>query len=694
MRESLKDYLFGRGYFVADGGVQEHAASSVVALARLFNIRVDKRPELATPNMIRVAARNLGHSVPQPFYKGFPQSVRELGIDELIVDRLVHYNTTYGMGDFSQAGHSILERDIVRPCLDEKTAIRPMEILVPEEAEAKLRAWAHAALASTRPLSRDTYLMVYATLVDLDMEVTSCPCKDTVSQLIIDTRDVSLAGLLKLSDVLRLVELMWFARTGARTIRKLNLPNRDRKLVGAVLDHILSTCGDESGQNVPNIRIDVRTCYERRKDWCGLLHHIHYRPHGNVAEQFVRGMRQGRNRSVYATFEAQLAAGDVRAACATLAREKGAGAVLRHLDHLLSRCASEAEAAFVLDALATTNKVLLIQLLLHYANYHEDGQRTFRFASFGMMCVHLETEDEATRRASHVPAPLRMQAQRHLRAILADACASTLGKVYVDEGMRLMALPLQESTTMGGVGVLAKGSRIALPQAKAVRAFTYWERVDDIDLSAIGLTDDGRQVEFSWRSIGATHGDAIVYSGDQTSGFYGGSEYLDVDLEAFRAAYPDVHYLVFCDNVYSGVPFDECVCKAGYMLRDDVCSGEVFEPKTVKSSFAVVGKGTFAYLFAIDLMRNEFVWLNAARMSGARIAGTTRLDFLVDLLRTTEVISLYDFACLLAHEVVDDPQEADVVFSDTLPNAGITLREGAELIRSTDFERVIELLNS
>ena len=53
-------------------------------------------------------------------------------------------------------------------------------------------------------------------------------------------------------------------------------------------------------------------------------------------------------------------------------------------------------------------------------------------------------------------------------------------------------------------------------------------------------------------------------------------------MNEFRKEYPDVHYMIFCDNVYSRVNFDKCFCKAGYMTRDIEDSGNVYEPKTVK----------------------------------------------------------------------------------------------------------------
>jgi hypothetical protein len=305
-----------------------------------------------------------------------------------------------------------------------------------------------------------------------------------------------------------------------------------------------------------------------------------------------------------------------------------------------------------------------------------------------MMRVHTETPNESLSRTTAIEERIARRVRLRLRQELERVSKGTLGKVYIDRDMMRIALPLQEGTSMGGVGTLPRGSRLKIPEGKKVRAFTYWERVNDIDLSAFVLYEDGSQDEFSWRTW--SYGESITYSGDQVSGHEGGSEYFDIDLDLFEVEYPEsARYILLCDNVYSGVPFDKCLCKAGYMMRDRDDSGEVFEPKTVKSSFTVTCPSTFAYLFGIDVKTREFVWLNMARDSRERIAGETSMSFLWDYLEIAEVINLGDFAWDLATEVVDDPREADVVFSDK----DEPLREGAELIRSCDMERLIQLLN-
>jgi hypothetical protein len=86
---------------------------------------------------------------------------------------------------------------------------------------------------------------------------------------------------------------------------------------------------------------------------------------------------------------------------------------------------------------------------------------------------------------------------------------------------------------------------------------------------------------------------------------------------------------------------------------------------------------------------NKIIWLNVARDSSERIAGTTSISFLIDYLTIVKVISAYDIYTMLATEVVDNPLDADVVVSDE----EIAVKEGTEVIRSYETEKLLPLIN-
>lgn len=702
MEQIFRDYLFQKHVLVReDGGREEHVLETLFALANLFGVRITEGKDLAQSGMIAYVSRQLGEDVPKPFYQGFPESVRRLSPDQLLFDQLVHYAITYGFGHFDQAGHSLFEDSFERLAFREDCEIKDFSILTEEAAVEKLKESAANLLEGTRPLNDVQFDVICQLVRSCDYQVERCASKNTAVRLLVTLRDRRFARFLVLPDLIKVVEEIHYRDYGSEDVRKLNLRNQDRKFVTALLDDFLARGKDY-----------VPDCHEKKAVWCGLLHHIHYRPKNETGRQFVEAMRGKENQSVYAQFERAMARKDVREAVDQLKSGKGAGAVLRNLNYIVSRMEREEDLTYVLDNLDTKNGILLMQLLLRYA-HHEDIEhlsgRTFKFTKFNQMKIHAETEEEVNRRKSLITREeteaIRVFAQTKLKSLLKNQ----LGKVYVDPAMKNMALPIQENTAQGGFGVLAKGSRLRIPEGKKIRAFTYWEKVNDIDLSVFGIDEEGRQTEFSWRTMAGRQSAALTYSGDETSGYKGGSEYFDVDVEEFRRIYPGIKYLVFCDNVFSGVPFDKCFCKAGYMLRDVEDSGEVYEPKTVQTSFLINCNSTFAYLFGIDLETNDFLWLNVSRSGDVTVAGTTDLRFLLDYFHVTEVLNVYSFFEMMATELVEDPAEAEVIVSDAyMPDQKASLDSDSpdqeessvsdspkvpEIIRSYDFERILALMN-
>ena len=217
------------------------------------------------------------------------------------------------------------------------------------------------------------------------------------------------------------------------------------------------------------------------------------------------------------------------------------------------------------------NPVLLIQLLLQYNEPQKEGvARNFVFNKNHRMRVHKETADEVSRRKSVLNPATMDKTRNYLYELLREQLKDRIGKVWIDPAFKKIAVPINMTASQDGYGTLPIGSRVDIPEGKFIRAFTYWEKVDDIDLSCFAIDRNGRKEEFSWRNMYAKQSEAIAFSGDQTRGFEGGSEYLDINIEAFKREYPQYKYIVFCNNVYtSSGAFNKCFCKAGFMIREE-----------------------------------------------------------------------------------------------------------------------------
>ncbi len=682
-----KYYLFDKHILVNDEAEvsTEDQFETLFSLANLFNIRIVKGEKLVSKDMIRVASMKLGVNVPEPFYRGFPQTVRELTTDQLIFDQLLSYVKTYGIGNFSEATHSIFEKQFERAAFQEKTTIKEFTVIDEKEAEATLAEYVNNLLAGTRPLSNEQYNLVSNYIVAYKFTPSNVASKNTAMKLLMDTKNLEFTSYLYMSDVIKMVDELNYKYYGNTNMKKLNLRNQDRKFIISVIEKIF-----ESG------RVDIRDCYEKKKLWNGLLHHVHYKAKSAEAQQFLDAMRGGENHSVYSEFEKAMAEKQIMQALEILRSGKGSGAVLRNLNYIMSRCESIEDLERVINSLDTKNVIILIQLLIQYSQYKTAAQaRTFIFTKYNMMKAHTETDEEQKKRKSVISEGQVNMMVNKLTEILTNLLKNRLGKVYIDPDMVNYALPIQENTSMGGFGVLAKGTKIKLPETKKLRAFTYWEKVDDIDLSVFGISDDGKRTEFSWRTMAGLQSPAIKYSGDETSGYNGGSEYFDIDMEKMRKQYPDIHYMIFCNNVFSGVPFARCYCKAGYMTRDLKDSGKIYEPKTVQSSFFVDCESTFAYLFGLDLKSNEFVWLNVGRSGDFTVAGNSSMNFLTEYFHVTEVINVYTFFEMMATEVVDNMLDADIVVTnkDVHFDENDEAAKKIEVIREYDFEKMIKLMN-
>ncbi|MBO5866646.1 MAG: hypothetical protein J6Q55_01140, partial [Clostridia bacterium] len=611
------------------------------------------------------------------FYKGFPETVRKLTTDELLFDQLLHYFTTYGLGLVDEPGHSLMEEAFERTAFKEDCKIKEFKIVDEQTAIEEVKAYVQNLLLSSRPLNAGCYQVVREAIADYDVTFDQCACKDTAIKLLLDERNPVYSKFLYLNDFVKLVEYLNYYDYTNLDIKKLNLKNKDRVFLTKVLDRLLDT----------NFSID--TCMEKRQAWVGILHHIHYKPKTAKACKFADAIFKGANTSALSRFEKLMADGNIKGAVDLIIKEKGSAGLLRKLNYILSRCTNEENTKYVLDRINSDKTIVVIQLMLQYANYRSASNRVFKFPKFNLLRVHNETNSEMAHRRSIIGKNTVATIVTLLQQTLANNLKGKLGKVYVDEGMKNIALPLQETASFTGYGNLPKGSKIKLEDGKKIRAFTYWEKVNDIDLSIIGITKDGERREFSWRTMAFKQSDTITFSGDQTSGFNGGSEYFDINLDKMKQYYPKYRYYVLCNNVYSSQHFSEVFCKAGYMTRDVVDSGEVFEPKTVASSYLINCDSTFAYLYAIDVVNKEIIWLNLGKNSNQHVAGLDDNSFLFDYFNVTDTINMHSFFTMLATEVVTDSKEADVVVSDL----AVETKEGATVIHSYDTDVVLAMLN-
>lgn len=251
-----------------------------------------------------------------------------------------------------------------------------------------------------------------------------------------------------------------------------------------------------------------------------------------------------------------------------------------------------------------------------------------------------------------------------------------LGKVYVDESISKYIVPTSQRNASKTLKSVARGSRFSIAEnTNYIRSFIYWKEPKgertDLDLSAVFFDKDLDVIDtvsyYGLKSVVLNS----YHSGDITSAPNGASEYIDIDL--VRLAENNVKYVAIMVNSFTHISFcDLPECFAGFMEREDIKSGEIYEPKTVVNKADITTSSEQIMPMIIDVDNREVVWadltipasfsVNNVESSKNRI--TVSVKSMLNMIKP----NMYDLAMLhvLARgELVSSKEEADVVFSLT-----------------------------
>lgn len=666
MKETFKKYLFDKNILVNDGATEndeELESLLCTALMAKYGYNVVSGAELMSKPVFDYVAKQIDFKPTEPFYKGFPESVKKLCPEERLFDQLWSYYKTYGLDNFSEEQHSVCESPVERITLLKSFTTKNVKILNETDAEKELESLLQGLCDQTRPMSEYQFAVLVEAIREYDMFMFKFASANTAIKVLLETRDLRYAekysAPLELSHFPKIVEELNYKVYRNNDIKKLNLKNQDRKFLINVLKILIT-----NSYNDFNLISDYQmaVCVEKRAIWKGILYHLHYKDNRLsfiYSQKVFSGMSE---------FEWFMAGENTYGAASILKYRKGTSAVLRNLDYIVSRTKEFSEVENVLDLLKEDfNPIILMQLIQHYNDYNRkpNEARSFSFNKFNMKRSHRETGEEVKRSKSHLDELEVRNLKDYFTKFFYELTGKKkAGKVYLEDGMKDITIPLDMATSNGGVGCLPTGSRMAIPNGAIVRAFTYWEKVNDIDLSCWLVDKDFENIKkFDWNSWikrGYHYANwdlnAVTFSGDQTSGYNGGSEYFDIDIDKVMETYSTSKYMIFFNNVYSGVKFKDVFCKAGYMLRDKFNSGEVYEPKTVQTAFKITADSTYCALFAIDLQNREMIWLNQNVDSNSRCSFTNDNSWVKKYLNLAKYLNVYKLFENVG-ERVNDPKE-------------------------------------
>ena len=307
--------------------------------------------------------------------------------------------------------------------------------------------------------------------------------------------------------------------------------------------------------------------------------------------------------------------GDVNVAVSKLIKKPSVFA--RTLDKLL-RDSSAEEYKFDIEGFESIVKKIeskvLIQLLGHFKGrkLNETSKRlvvTAGSKSKTLLAPPLPALDD--NRTAEVKEVIRLA----LEAKFCERALLKSRKLFIQPEARQILLPLQLASTSEDKRTIARGSRVPLDllpedsEKSILRMFIHWLG-QDVDLSALMLSEDFTRTEpvayYQLETPFAWHSGDFTFAPPPD----GASEFIDVDLD--RALELGFRYVSMDVRVYSGPTFlHHEQCFAGFMLRKEATSGEIFEPASVWSKFDITHDGKSTVLCLFDIKTRQMIWIDS-----------------------------------------------------------------------------------
>ena len=253
-----------------------------------------------------------------------------------------------------------------------------------------------------------------------------------------------------------------------------------------------------------------------------------------------------------------------------------------------------------------------------------------------------------------------------------------LGKVYIDPELKKFPIPFAGRSASKSLRQLTRGSRLPIGEGNTVRFFMWWKEsvatgTVDIDLSAVMYDADWNYLEhISWTNLKSAKYRA-AHSGDFTSAPDGASEFIDLDLASilnYGGRYVVASVLSFTNQPFSELP----ECFAGWMIRQNPNSGEIYEPQTVRDKVDLTANSAICIPAIIDLQQREIVWtdMSLSRHPSWRVVGNNvessqngiaLMGKAITDLQPPTLEQLFKLHARARGELVSTAEQADSVFS-------------------------------
>lgn len=533
----------------------------------------------------------------KPMYPNFPAQVMEMDESKLYVNAMLHYwgsAISDAVGDPSIVLLPESEKEERQP-LDEKVKLKVIDLGSMEDFHSILTnlAGSNASLSTS---DRNILMWMCQTFDARSLLPESIPQKEILASLVVwlDCPDYLTSRLKTATDVLRVAVALSGGDVSLATKTKF------KSLKKSVRRFLLSA--------LENCKVITEDMLRYPEVWKRLGHNLH--PGDYKFKKVNEAFDIVRNDKPFATYnskvESAILNGEIKSIIALLSERPGVFA--RRLDHVLRTSPQSKVAKAFLEVAPDVATPLLLQVHHHFKTRNSQVLRAY-----------MPKGSVAKVQVDETPLPELDPELAHMvstgtRRVLVNRFAElpALGKVYLDDDLRDYVVPVSQRSASKALRTLARGSRIDLPDGDCIRFFLWWKNGQDrtdIDLSG-SIYDAGfRKVSdiafYNLKDWGCCH------SGDITSAPNGACEFIDFTIS--KLIERRGRYVIMALNSYTSQPYcDLPECFAGWMVRQQPQSGEVFEAKTVQNKVDLAANTTVCAPVVIDLVKRKVIWADLA----------------------------------------------------------------------------------
>lgn len=653
--------LLKRRYLINYSDEEKTSPYFALKLLNEFGVEVDNFNLVSKHNLDTISSF-YGVEIPPSFYDN-PQDTKYFSCKELVLEQIISYINVESNG-VNSLNEEVFKRiplfKKVLPNYKEgkEVVLRNYKIISKSEAQKKLGEITLNYVNYTRPWSNDEFEEFKWLYKNGFYNGEKLLCKDNIISLLKEYKKVEFAKMLDKKDVVK------FSVSLKGETNKLSFNSEEQEVLALAIKNAYS-CPMSKKQ---------------AKYFNTIAKHLSFK---DVNESNIN--------SPYKKAKEALANNDVLKASKIFS---SSGSLLeRNLVYLLSR-AKEEEAIEIIKDLKMDNPILLYQLIEGIVQDDYKTPRVFHYSYNNLTKYHEESDYEFKYRKSKLSPSLKTKLVITLREMIENYYKSlpSLGKIYVNEEFKNIALPVNTSATGSGLDILPIGSRIKI-KGDYIRTFCYWKDIFDIDASATLIKDinDKEYDVMYWGSYSLKpFGKSALCSGDARG--KDGAEYQDFKISELIAL--GYKYVIYSLNGFdSFLNIGEIYC--GYQDKNDLKS-KAWSSKNIAFKINVKGDTRAFIGFAIDLINKEIIVLNQKMNSNDRVINPSDVKAIKQYLAKDylSTFNMYDLLSLRGEKI--DINEATYVFDKEYIAGNLTENNDISnqqiVIRPFEIEKLVTLL--